>query len=91
MLENAAESPASGARFVRCVRIEQDLPPKNQNPAFHWLDFTRDTNFYKPDFAIETEHELEERQIPGLAETYAEKLTLRKVNFAKTNELDEKA
>jgi hypothetical protein len=30
MLENAAESPASGARFVGQVRIMQDLPFKNR-------------------------------------------------------------
>jgi hypothetical protein len=30
MLEIAAESPASGARFVRCVRVVQDLFTKNR-------------------------------------------------------------
>ena len=72
-LENAAESPASGARFVGKNWGMQDAPPKKQNLAFRWLDFTRAIIFYKPDFAIETEHELEKRQSRELAETYAEK------------------
>jgi len=37
MLENAAESPASSARFVRCVRIVQDLLPKNRTQPFNDL------------------------------------------------------
>jgi hypothetical protein len=71
MLEICAESPASGARFVRCVRFEQDLPPKNQNPALRRLDFTRGIIFYKPDFANETNFELEKRQSRELAKTFA--------------------
>ena len=52
MLEIAAESPASGARFVGKNWGKHDTPPKNQNPDFQWLDFTRATIFYKPDFAL---------------------------------------
>ena len=31
MLGIAADSPASGARFVGCTRLETDLPTENQN------------------------------------------------------------
>ena len=78
MLEIAAESPASGARFVGKNWGKQHTPPKNQNPTLQWLDFTRTTIIYKPDFAVENEHGLKERQSPGLAETNAEKNELAK-------------
>ena len=92
LLEIAVESPASGARFVGKNWGKHDTPPKNQNHAFNWLDFTRTTIFYKPDFAIETEHELEKRQSRELAETFAKnwlcpKTTLpEKINLAKKPE-----
>ncbi len=35
--------------------------------------------------------DLEERQSPGLAEIYAEKMTLQKENFARKNKPDKKA
>jgi len=34
LLEIAAESPASGARFVRCVRVEQDTFDNNRTTPF---------------------------------------------------------
>ena len=92
MLGMCAESPASGARFVGKNWGKKQTPPKNQNPAFQWLDFTRTTIFYKPDFAIEDEQELKERKSRELAETFAktwlcEKFTLpEKMNLAKKPE-----
>jgi len=47
-----AESPASGARFVGKNWGKQDMPPKNQNHAFYWLDSTHNLTFYKPDFGF---------------------------------------
>ena len=87
-----AESPASGARFVGKNWGTQDTPPKNQNPDFQWLDFTRATNFYKPDFVLETETDLPKCQSRELAETFAKnwlckKFTLpEKMNLAKKPE-----
>ena len=81
-----AESPASGARFVGKNWGKQDTPPKNQNPDFQWLDFTRATIFYKPDFVLENTTNLPKRQSRGLAKTYAKKLTLPKTDFARKNE-----
>ena len=92
MLEIAAESPASGARFVGKNWGKHDTPPKNQNPDFQWLDFTRAIIFYKPDFDIEDEQELKERKSRELAETFAknwlyEKPTLpEKINLTKKPE-----
>ena len=92
LLEIAAESPASGARFVGKNWGKHDTPPKNQNPDFQWLDFTRATIFYKPDFAIEDEQELKERKSRELAETFAKnwfckKFTVpEKMNLAKKPE-----
>ena len=82
---------------VRCTLCWQELglkhtPPKNQHHAFDWLDFTRATIFYKPDFAIETETDLLKRQSRELAITFAtnwlsEKFTLpEKINLAKKPE-----
>ena len=86
-----AESPASGARFVGKNWGKHDTPPKNQNPDFQWLDFTRDIIFYKPNFVFENETDLPKRQSQELAKTYAEKLTLRKIYFARKNEPGKKA
>ena len=58
-------------------------------PCLNWLDFTRATIFYKPDFAMGTETELKERQSRELAQTFAknwlyEKATLpEKINLTK--------
>ena len=72
----------------------QDSPPKNRNPVLLWLDFTRATFFYKPDFILENTFEMEECQSQELAETFAkkwlcEKLPLpEKMNLAKKPELN---
>lgn len=81
MLEKAADSRWSGARFVRCVRVAQDFIFQRQNRCFQWLDFTRAVIIYKPDFFIETNDELKKHQSWGLAKTFAknwlrEKFTL---------------
>jgi hypothetical protein len=66
--------------------------PKNQNPALPWLDFTRTAIFYKPDFAIEIDHELKERQSQELAKTHAKTWLCKpwfmpeKINLAKKPE-----
>ncbi len=92
LLEIAAESPASGARFVGKNWGKENTLPKNQNHAFNWLDFTRAIIFYKPDFAIEDEQELKERKSRELAETFAKnwfckKFTVpEKMNLAKKPE-----
>jgi len=86
-----AESPASGARFVGKNWGKHDTPPKNQNPDFQWLDFTRATIFYKPDFAIEDEQELKELKSRELAETFAKNWLCQKTKLARKNEPGEKA
>jgi len=75
-VEKGLESRQNPQRRVHALLgvcgLSKTCRPKKQNPAFHWLDFTRDPIFYKPDFAIETETKLEKRQRLGLAETFAE-------------------
>ena len=66
------------------------MPPKNQNHAFNWLDFTRDIIFYKPDFAIEDEQELKERKSRELAETFAKNWLYEKPTLPEKNEPGEK-
>ena len=93
--ENATESPASGARFVGKNWGKHDTPPKNQNHAFNWLDFTRTTIFYKPDFDFGKHDWLTKTQSWELAETFAKKIDFaksglcqKKTNLAKKPELN---
>ena len=79
---------------VRCTLCWQelglkDMPPKNQNHALNWLDFTHTTIFYKPDFVLENETDLPKRQSRELAETFAKNWLCKtwfmpeKINLAK--------
>ena len=92
LLENGAESPASGARFVRWLWVMQDSFAWKQNHALNWLDFTRTLIFYKPDFVLENTTDLPNRQSRELAKTFAEywlceKFTLpEKINLAEKPE-----
>ena len=66
------------------------MPPKNQNHAHNWLDFTRATNFYKPDFVLETETDLPKCQSRELAETLAENWLYKKVTLPEKASLAKK-
>lgn len=61
LLFEAAESHPSDARFVRWLRVVQDLFAEKQNHAFNWLDFTRTPIFYKPNFVLEIMIDLPKR------------------------------
>ena len=91
MLENGAESPASGARFVGKNWGKQDTPPKKQNHAITDLILHAPQFFTSLTFALENTTDLPKRQSQELAETYAEKMTLLKSYFAKKNKPDKKA
>ena len=90
MLGIAPDSPASGARFVGKNWGKQDTPPKKQNPAFRWLDFTRAIIFYKPNFAIENGHDLKKRQSRELAETFAKNWLCEKATLPEQIDLTKK-
>ena len=90
LLEIAAESPASGARFVGKNCGMQDTPPKNQKHTFNWFDFTRATFFYKPDFAETKTAELPKRRAKNLQKPLL-KTDFAKNYFARKNEPGKKA
>ena len=62
------------------------LAAEKTEHRLNWLDFTRATIFYKPDFTNETNFELQERQSRGLAKTYAENWLYQKIKHARKNE-----
>ena len=64
------------------------LADQKTEHRLNWLDFTRATIFYKPDFTNETNFELQERQSRELAETFAENWLCEKNKLARKNEPD---
>ena len=93
--ENYRKKPQNPQRPVHALLVRPTFgrrAAQKPEPCLNWLDFTRATIFYKPDFAMGTETELKERQSRELAQTFAknwlcQKVTLpEKMNLAKKPE-----
>jgi hypothetical protein len=78
LLEIAAESPASGARFVSVPDLCKTRCLKTRTQLFTDLILRAPQFFTSLTLPTKTNLNLQERQSRELAETYAEKMTLPK-------------
>ena len=67
------------------------LAAEKTEHRLNWLDFTRATIFYKPDFANGINFELQERKSWELAETFAKNWFYEKTTLPEKNEPGKKA
>ena len=92
-VENCLRLPQNPQRQVHallvclaCARLAAEKTKHRLN----WLDFTRTTIFYKPDFVLENKPDLKERQSRELAETHAKNWFCKTVTLPEKTDLAKK-
>ena len=66
------------------------LSAQKPEPCLNWLDFTRATNFYKPDFILEIKTDLKKRRSREPAKTFAKNWLYKKVTMPEKTNLAKK-